>query len=81
VTFSPVVEADAGDESSPPPPTEPSDAGPGAESGSEADATIDTDASQADARAPMDAQDSPSDTTAVDAGLEGDAASESGAED
>ena len=77
----PWVTADGGDEGATPTPVEPPDAGHDAASDSEADATTGADASETDAQVPMDGQDSPSDVTTVDAGLENDAAAESDAEE
>ena len=75
-TFSPWVEPDGSDEGATPTPVEPPDAGYDAGSDSEADATTGADASEADARVPMDGQDAQSDVTTVDAGLENDAAAD-----
>ena len=70
----PWVAADASDEGAPPTPVEPPDAG--LDTDSEADATTGADASETDARVPMDGQDAQSDVTSGDAGLENDAAAD-----
>ena len=80
MTSVPWVVADGSDEGATPTPVEPPDAGHDAGSDSEADATTGADASETDARVPIDGQDAQSDVTTADAGLENDAAADAESE-